>query len=230
MIGGRDRRRVEHADTENEEESGQPRNTDGEALAHVLLLQQSAGNAAVSRLVAGRSLQRQQPDGGAPAAPAAPSPGAQAPAGGGAQDPTLSMARIAWDTGVTQRERDAAKKLAKPGVSKGEMEDANHQLSEAEHAIESIGGQLAVRDPGRKVRADVHSNAVIGANNLITTIVKHKTPHDISKFIEDSTVPSSQHAIDDLTAPFPAAPSGSSPAPSTNGSSSAPPAATTPTP
>ena len=185
-------------------------------LFHVLALQQSAGNAAVSRL-----LQRQ--DGGAPAPPpaAAPAAPAAAPAGGG-NDALLAMTRVAWSTGVLQRERDAAAALHRPKAGKRELQEGIGHLDAAQVAADQIGAQLGAIDPPRQVRANVHENAIVGDRNSVVTLLGGVTPADIADAIEKGTIPSGERALNDLTAPLPA--SGAPP------SAAPPPAAPAPAP
>lgn len=94
-------------------------------VSRLIALQQSAGNAHVSRLLA-RALVLDDggPQAAAPASSAAPSAApaapAQTPAGGG-QDALLGMTRVAWQTGVTQREKDAAAILHRPKAGKPDL-------------------------------------------------------------------------------------------------------------
>ena len=112
----------------------------------LLALQQTAGNAAVSRLVARSQLLRDDAASGTAA-----TSGAAAPAAAGA-NPVLEMAKIAWDKGVTQREQDTANKLQQPQAGKPELTDAVAQLTEAMGAADSIGTQVGALDPARKTR------------------------------------------------------------------------------
>jgi len=186
-------------------------------LAQVLALQQSAGNAAVSRL-----LQRQ--DGGAPApAPAPAAPAAAAPAAapaGGGNDALLAMTRVAWNTGVTQRERDAAAALGRPKPGKPDFVQASHQLDEAFAAVKNISAQFATLDPNRVTRSQVHGNAILMAGRAVKPFLQKVTPADVASDIETSVVPSSESAINAIAAPLPA----------TSGQGGTPPTAPAPNP
>jgi hypothetical protein len=180
----------------------------------LLALQQTAGNAAVSRLVArSRLLLRDD-------APGTPAPsGGAAPAAAGS-NPVLEMAKTAWDTGVTQREQDTAKKLQQPQAGKPELTDAVTQLTEAMGAADSIGTQVGALDPARKTRSDVHFNAILGSKNMAVVALGHNSPAEIGQHIS-TDVESSQSAISDMTKPLSTAPgssSGGSPSASNPGS------------
>ena len=94
--------------------------------------------------------------------------GAGGRAGCGRRRTLLSeMAKIAWDTGVTQREQDTAKKLQQPQAGQPELTDAVAQGStEAMGAVDSIGTQVGALDPARKTRSDVHFNAILQIKNM----------------------------------------------------------------
>ncbi len=211
---GRDRRSADGV-TERREANDAEQILLDQPVPPLLALQQTAGNAAVSRLVASSRLLLRDD------APGTPAPsGAAAPAAAAA-NPVLDMAKTAWDTGVTQREQDAAKKLEQPQAGKPEMTDAAEQLHEAVGAVDSIGAQLGALDPARKTRADVHLNAVAGAKNMVVVALEHLSPHEIGQTISTDTVASSQSAISDLTKPLAGAPgssSGGSPSASSPGS------------
>jgi hypothetical protein len=201
---------------------------DQTVVPSLLALQQHAGNAAVSRLIAGARVVQRQPDKGAPAdggspppAPT-PAPAPAAPAGAGSSDGMLAMARIAWQTGVIQRERDAAAKLAQPHARKPEMQDAAQQLSEARDAVHAIGDQVATIDPNRRTRATVHANAILIPKEGISVLVNHETPRDIADTVTAGVVPAAAGAIADLAAPAP--PGGPSGAPAPGGATAPAPA------
>jgi hypothetical protein len=190
----------------------------------LLALQQTVGNAAVSRLIAGsRSLNRAaDAPGGNRAADDAP---------GGGQDATLSMMRVAWDTGVTQRERDAAKKLEKPGARKGDFENASDQLVEAAAAAQQIGDQIGAVDATGRVKAILVANTVGEVSNWVSQLITPKTPAEIGEHIETGVIPVSDAVIAQISAastsaapgaappaPVPSAPTPASPAPTPGGS------------
>jgi hypothetical protein len=134
----------------------------------------------------------------------------------------LAMTRIAWQTGVVQRERDAAAKLAQPHAKKPEMSDAIQQLSEARDATKAIGDQVASIDPNRRTRANVHVNAILIAKEGIAVLIDHQTPKDIADTITAGVIPSAETAIADLAAPAPSG--GPSGAPAPGGTTTPPPA------
>ena len=160
-------------------------------------------------------LQRQDggapPPAAAPAAPAAPAAAtAAAPAAGG-NDALLAMTRVAWETGVAQRERDAAAALRRPGGHKRDMQDAMRQLVEASGAIHGIGEQLGALDPNRRTRASVHHNAVFGLHHEIKPLEERVTPGQIAGEIETDLLAAGDRTIADLTAPISAPAGGGSP-------------------
>ena len=203
---GQDRQHSERAEGAPRDRVDRAPATPDPVVSHLIALQQSAGNAAVSRLVAGSRVLQRQLDGGAPpAAPAAPATPAPAPAtAGGGQDALLGMTRVAWQTGVTQREHDAATALHRPKAGKPELQQATTQLQEAATAADSIGGQFATLDPSRVTRKDVHFNAILGHRREILPLMEKVTPADIGNSIEANLVTSSETAIADIAAPLPA--------------------------
>lgn len=212
---GRDRRSADGERDPREANDAEQTPLD-QAMPPLLSLQQSAGNAAVSRLVARSRLLLRDDAAGTPA----PSGGA-APAVGGS-NPVLEMAKVAWDTGVTQREQDAAKKLQQPQAGTPELTDTVEQLTEAMAAADSIGTQVGALDPARKTRSDVHFNAILGSKNMAVVALGHNSPAEIGQHIS-TDVGSSQQAISDMTKPLSGAPgssSGGTPSASNAGSSS----------
>ncbi len=171
-------------------------------VERLFTLQTTAGNRAISRLLArSRLLQR---DGGGPAPPAAPA---------NSNDAMLGMTRVAWETGVIQREKDAAAILGKPKVSKGEIGQAQGQIREASAAAKSVAAQFSTLDPNRVTRIFVHDNALIGEAREINMLLTKTTPSDLGDEITKQMVPSAEHALADITAPLPAQPAqGAAPA------------------
>jgi hypothetical protein len=171
-------------------------------VERLLALQTTAGNSAISRLLSrSRLLQR---DGGGTAPPAAPA---------NSNDAMLGMTRVAWETGVIQREKDAAAILGKPKVSKGEIAQAQGQIKEASTAAKSVATQFSTLDPNRVTRIFVHDNALIGEAREINMLLTKTTPSDLGDEITKQMVPSAEHALTDITAPLPAQPAqGAAPA------------------
>jgi hypothetical protein len=160
----------------------------------LIALQQQAGNAATSKMLANaRMVQRQEPAHDTPTA-----------------DPATAMTRIAWQTGVIARERSAAQKLQRPGVRAPQMNDAGMELVAAHDAVEQIGDQLGATDPNKKVRTNVHANAIAASVDEIRAITEHMTPHDIGAEILEGTIPSAESALADITAATPPAGGGGS--------------------
>ena len=183
-------------------------------VSQVLALQQSAGNAAVSRLVA-QSRMVARDDENAPPAPdqaPAPAPSTPAPSGSGTaappantNDALLAMTGTAWDTGVTQRERDAAAGIA-AAKDKADFVQAADHLKNAQAAVDSIGKQFATIAPERTTQADVHYNAVAIDRVSVLPFIKAPTPAEVSNAITTHTVPSSEATKAKLTAPLPQKP------------------------
>ena len=183
----------------------------------LLALQQSAGNAAaVSRLVArSRLLLRDD-------APGTPAPsGGAAPAVAGA-NPVLEMAKIAWDTGVTQREPEHSEEApAAPGGAAGanrrgratDRGDGRRRFDRYPSGCARPRAEDAVRRSlQRNPRIKEHGRGCAG----------HNSPAEIGQHIS-TDIESSQLAISDITKPLPIAPgsaSGGSPSASNAGSAS----------
>jgi hypothetical protein len=209
---------VEKADRQANEPGHEAPEAPQGPVTQLLALQQVVGNAAVSRLIArSRSLNRAG-DGGAGKRAADDAPG-------GGQDAMLSMMRVAWDTGVTQRERDAAKKLEKPGGKKDDFADAQNQIVEAMNAGNQIGAQIGTVDPNREVRTHNHTNVLNELQAPIIMLQTHTGPADVGEHIDSAIIPNSEKIIADITAPLTAAaPGANTPGPAPSAPTPAPPA------
>lgn len=150
-------------------------------LPGILALQKRAGNAAVWRLLAGANSVQRLAESDAPGAD------------------VLAMAGIAWDTGVAQREKDAAEKLKEPGAGKPQLQDAYNQLQEAEDAAEKIVGQISEPDSAKHFAAASHENGIAGERESVVVIQGHTTPNEIGTHITDNLIPHGERTKEFLT-------------------------------
>ena len=141
----------------------------------------------------------------------------------------LGMTRVAWETGVIQREKDAAAILGKPKVSKGEIGQAEGHVKQASAAAKSVAAQFSTVDPNRVTRIFVHDNAIIGEAREINMLITKTTPSDLGDEITKQMVPSAESALADITKPLPAQPTQAA-APAAPPAAPATPAPAAPTP